>query len=152
MWFTWPQGARCTSCSWFQHKEPSWKIVCSKGSKINVDGIKAALCFKNQERYSSRCIILNLYTNPQSMVLDKQFNIIKLILSEECVDTEEIRNTNHLQPHSSTPDIYFNPVQRTFNWTGMHCISIFCRKFSYTYDFAYAVKMKRYSFTCHEGI
>jgi len=77
--------------------------------------MEAALGLKNHERYSSQCIILNLYTNSQSMVRYKQFNIIKLILSEECVDTAEICNATHLQSHSSTPDVYFNPVQRTFN-------------------------------------
>lgn len=60
MWFIWTQGARCTSGSWFQHKEPAQKMVCSKGSKINVDGIKAVLGLKNHERFSSQCIILNL--------------------------------------------------------------------------------------------
>jgi len=50
-------------------------LYAQKGSKINVDGIKAALGLNNHERYSSQCIILNLYTNSQSMVHDRQFNI-----------------------------------------------------------------------------
>jgi len=40
-------------------------MVCSKESKKHVDGIKAALGLKNHERYSSQCIIPNLYTNSQ---------------------------------------------------------------------------------------